>query len=117
MIDMMKHWLTDYNVDGFRCDVAPTVPLNFWEQARAELAKVNSQVIILADAGAKPELLTNAFDIDSSWSMNYAVDSVMNGVQPASYIAQSWTHTEEQFPDKCLHLRFTDSHEQPRAVA
>jgi glycosidase len=117
MIDMMKYWLTDYNVDGFRCDVAPNVPLDFWEQARAELEKVNSQVIILADAGAKPELLTNAFDIDSSWSMNYAVDMVMNGLQPASYIPDSWNHTDEQFPDKCLHLRFTDSHEQPRAVA
>jgi glycosidase len=117
MIDMMKYWLTDYNVDGFRCDVAPTVPLDFWEQARAELEKVNPQVIILADAGAKPELLTNAFDIDSSWSMNYAVDNVINGLQPASYIEESWTRTDETFPDKSLHLRFTDNHEEPRAVA
>ena len=27
MIDMMKHWLQDYGVDGFRCDIPPpTVP-------------------------------------------------------------------------------------------
>lgn len=117
MIDMMKYWLTDYNVDGFRCNVAPNVPLDFWEQARAELVKANSQVIIMADAGAKPELLTNAFDVDSSWSMNYAVDNVINGLQPASYIEESWTRTDETFPDKCLHLRFTDNHEEPRAVA
>lgn len=117
MIDMMKYWLTDYNVDGFRCDVAPNVPLDFWEQARAALEKVNPQVIILADAGAKPELLTNAFDIDSSWSMNYAVDTVMNGLQPADYIGESWKHTDEQFPERALHLRFSDIHEETRAIA
>ncbi len=117
MIDMMKFWLTDYNVDGFRCDVAPNVPLDFWEEARAALEKVNPQVIILADAGAKSELLTNAFDVDSSWSMNYAVDSVMIGLQPAIYISQIWKHSDEQFPDRALHLRFTDNHEETRAVA
>ena len=117
MIDMMKYWLNDFNVDGFRCDVAPNVPLDFWEEARTALEKINAHVIILADAGAKPELLTNAFDMDSSWSMNHAVDLVLKGVQPANYIADSWQHTEEQFPDQALHLRFTDSHEQPRAVA
>jgi cyclomaltodextrinase len=117
MIDMLKYWLTDYNVDGFRVDVAPNVPLDFWEEARAALQKVNPQVIILADAGAKPELLTNAFDVDSSWGMNYVVDAVMNGRQPASYIGELWKRAGEQFPDGALHLRFTDNHEQTRAVA
>jgi glycosidase len=114
---MMKYWLTDYNVDGFRCDVAPNVPLDFWEEARAALEKVNPQVIILADAGAKPELLTNAFDVDSSWNMNYIVDAVMQGRQPAGYIAELWKDTDQRFPDGSLHLRFTDNHEQIRAVA
>jgi glycosidase len=117
MIDMMTYWLTNFHVDGFRCDVAPNVPLDFWDDARAALDKVNSQVIVLADAGAKPELLTNAFDVDSSWSLNYAVDNVMNGLQPASYIQDSWQHTKDQFPDQAIHLRFTDNHEEPRAVA
>jgi glycosidase len=117
MIDMLKYWLTDYNVDGFRVDVAPNVPLDFWEEARAALEKVNPQVIILADAGAKPELVTNAFDVDSSWGMKYVVDEVMNGRQPASYIGELWKRTDEEFPDGALHLRFTDNHEQVRAVA
>ena len=57
MIEMMKYWLTEFGVDGFRCDVAPTVPIDFWEAARAELEKINPQVIIMADAGAKPAML------------------------------------------------------------
>ena len=117
MIEMMKYWMTNFGVDGFRCDVAPNVPMDFWEETRVELEKINSQVVILADAGAKPDLLNKAFDIDSSWALISTLDTVMNGVEPASYLEQSWEHTAQQFPAGSLHLRFTDTHEEPRAVA
>jgi len=117
MIDMMKYWLKDFGVDGFRCDVAPTVPLDFWEAARAELEKINPQVIILADAGNKPALLSKAFDVDSSWGLIGTLNSVMDSVVPASYIKEEWVYMDQQFPKGALHLRFTDSHEEIRAVA
>ena len=37
-------------VDGFRCDVASLVPLDFWKKARAEVAKVNPGCIWLAES-------------------------------------------------------------------
>ena len=117
MIDMMKYWLKDFGVDGFRCDVTPTVPLEFWEAARTELEKINPQVIILADAGAKPALLSKAFDVDSSWGLIGTVNNVMSSVVPASYIKEEWVSMDQQFPKGALHLRFTDSHEEIRAVA
>ena len=117
MIDMMKHWLQDYGVDGFRCDVSPTVPVDFWETARTELEKINPQVVILADAGAKPALLEKAFDVDSSWALIGTLDTVMSGVVPAYFVKDSWQHTYEQFPKGALHLRFADDHEDTRAVA
>jgi cyclomaltodextrinase / maltogenic alpha-amylase / neopullulanase len=117
MIEMMKYWLRDFGVDGFRCDVAPTVPVDFWEAARDELEKIKPQVIILADAGAKPELLSKAFDVDSSWSFFYTLDLVMSSTVPFSYLKESWEHTYQQFPKGALHLRYSDSHEQIRAVA
>jgi glycosidase len=116
MIDMMKFWLSDFGVDGFRCDVTPTVPVDFWETAHAELEKINPQVIILADAGAKPALLHKAFDVDSSWALVSTLDEVMSSLEPADYIKESWEHTDEQFPKGALHLRFTDNHEETRAV-
>ena len=116
MIDMMKYWMTDFGVDGFRCDVAPNVPVDFWETAHAELEKVNPQVIILADAGAKPALLSKAFDLDSSWALVNTLDAVMSSIEPANYMKESWTHTFQQFPKGALHLRFTDNHEVTRAV-
>ena len=117
MIGMMEYWLKDFGVDGFRCDVAPTVPVSFWETARADLAKINPQVIILADAGARPELLQKAFDVDSSWALISTLDLVMKSVVPAYYVRESWEHTYQQFPKGALHLRFSDNHEETRAVA
>ncbi len=117
MIDMMKYWLKDFGVDGYRCDVTPTVPLEIWEAARTELEKINPQVIILADAGAKPALLSKAFDVDSSWGLIGTVNNVMSSVVPASYIKEEWVSMDQQFPKGALHLRFTDSHEEIRAVA
>ena len=116
MIAMMKYWLRDFGVDGFRCDVDPNVPLDFWEASRAELEKINPQVIILADAGAKPELLTNAFDVDSSWNFFSILDKAMSSQLPADFIRESWKYTQQQFPKGALHLRFTDNHEKSRAV-
>lgn len=117
MIDMMKYWLRDFGVDGFRCEVAPTVPVEFWEAARVELEQINPQVVIFADAGAKPALLAKAFDVDSSWNLFHTVDKVMSSVSPAYLIKQSLANTEQQFPRNALHLRISDNHEQPRAVA
>src|SRR5208337_5597721 len=34
MTAMMEHWLKEYDLDGFRCDAAGMVPLDYWEQMR-----------------------------------------------------------------------------------
>jgi len=116
MIEMMKYWLRDFGVDGFRCDVAWTVPVDFWEAARGELEKINPDVIIIADAGAKPKLLSKAFDMDYSWGMYSTLNTVVSGVEPAYYLKESWQHTYQQFPKGALHLRFTDNQSEVRAV-
>ncbi|MBK6799818.1 MAG: hypothetical protein IPG76_24370 [Acidobacteria bacterium] len=40
MIEMLKFWLREFDLDGYRCDVAGLVPTDFWEEARPELEKV-----------------------------------------------------------------------------
>lgn len=33
MINAMTFWVKEFNIDGFRCDVAYMVPPDFWTQA------------------------------------------------------------------------------------
>ena len=117
MINMMKYWLQEFGVDGFRCDTSFTVPTDFWEAARKELETVNPQVVIITDSGAKPALLSNAFDMDYSGNLYLTLNQVMAGDKPATYLQLSWEHTKQQFPPDALHLRFTDHHNMPRATA
>jgi cyclomaltodextrinase len=116
MITMLKYWLVEFDLDGFRCDVAHMVPTDFWEQARAELEKVKPEVLLLAEA-SKPDLLVSAFDLDYSWPLHGALNGVLLDNKPASALRSSWESTRQQFPGGALHLRFSDNHDEPRAIA
>ncbi len=38
MIDAMRYWVFQANIDGFRCDAADFIPADFWEQAMQAFA-------------------------------------------------------------------------------
>ncbi len=116
MIDMLKFWVRDVGVDGFRCDVAYMVPTDFWETAREELQEINPEVIMLAEA-SQPELLLKAFDMDYSWPLHGALNQVLGQGAPASDLRKSWEESRSRFPRGSLHLRISDNHDEARAVA
>jgi glycosidase len=116
MINMLKFWVRDAGVDGFRCDVAYMVPTDFWEAAREELQAINPEVIMLAEA-SQPELLLKAFDMDYSWPLHAALNEVLVHGAPASALRKSWEESRRRFPRGSLHLRISDNHDEARAVA
>jgi glycosidase len=116
MIDMLKFWLKDFDLDGFRCDVAGEVPTDFWEQARAELDKVKPDIVMLAEAD-KPELLARAFDLDYSWPLHSTLTDVLQGRKEASALRAAWESDEAKYPRGALRMRFSDNHDERRAIA
>lgn len=116
MIAMLNYWIKTCDVDGFRCDVASMVPTDFWEQARADLEKTKPDIMLLAEA-SKPDLLVNAFDIDYAWPMLGTLNNIMLRGAPASDIERTWEENRREFPQGSLHMRISDDHDEPRAVA
>lgn len=116
MIAMMKYWVQTCDIDGFRCDVAYMVPTDFWEQARVALEQVKPDIMMLAEA-SKPELLTNAFDIDYNWPLLGTMNKVIMDGAPASDIEDTWEDSHGQFPRDALHMEISDDHDEARAVA
>jgi len=118
MIGMLKHWIepNGFDFDGIRADVAFMVPTSFWEEARVELAKLKPDVLMLAEA-SKPELMVKAFDLDYGWPLFGALNGVLLNGAPASELKRSWEESLGQFPRGTLHLRISDDHDEPRAVA
>ncbi|WP_394759083.1 alpha-amylase family glycosyl hydrolase [Flavobacterium sp.] len=74
MLEEMKYWLKEFNIDGFRCELAAEVPVDFWEKTKIELNKIKP-VFMLMEA-EKTSLMTNAFDMQYAWKMHY----IMNGI-------------------------------------
>jgi cyclomaltodextrinase / maltogenic alpha-amylase / neopullulanase len=116
MITMMQYWIQTCDIDGFRCDVAWGVPVDFWEQARTEIVKTKPDIMMLAEA-SKPDLLTNAFDIDYSWPLLHALDDVLERGAPATKLQATWEENMRLFPTNSLHLAISDDHDEARAVA
>lgn len=116
MIEMLKFWVRDFDLDGFRCDVAGFVPTDFWETARAEVDKVKADTLWLAE-WESPDLHPKAFNLDYSWAMHATLDKVMHGQQPASEIRKVWEDQALKFPKGTLKMRFSDNHDERRAIA
>ena len=77
MLEDMKYWLKETDVDGFRCDVAAMVPKDFWEHTVAELKKIKP-IFMLAE-GWEPELFENAFDMGYSWDTHHRMNHIAAG--------------------------------------
>ena len=116
MTDMLKYWVREFDLDGFRCDVAEEVPTDFWENARAELDKIKPDLVMLAE-GHKAELLLKAFDFDYSWPLHSALTNVLQGRASAAELHSAWDKEFREWPRGSLHLRFSDNHDERRAIA
>jgi cyclomaltodextrinase / maltogenic alpha-amylase / neopullulanase len=116
MIDMLTYWMREFDLDGFRFDVAHKPPTDFWEQARAALEKVKPDVFWLAE-GDRPPDEVKAMDADYSWDLHNAITAVFQGKKPATAIRLAWQKQHDGFPRNALHMRFSDNHDERRAIA
>ena len=71
MIEAMKYWVKEFDIDGFRCDFATGVPLDFWERAKSEVNAVK-KITWLAE-GDDPAYMS-VFDFDYAWAFNTALN-------------------------------------------
>ncbi len=68
MINAMAFWIKECDIDGFRCDLAFWVELNFWEKARPALDAIKPLFWLGEfDALDHPEYLA-VFDASYTWS-------------------------------------------------
>ena len=116
MIEMLKYWVREFDLDGFRCDVAWLVPLDFWEAARAELEAIKPDIVMLSESD-EPAHLLKAFDLNYAWPFFHAINDVVWGKRPASHLREVWEQERARNPRGALRLRFSDNHDERRAIA
>lgn len=115
LIDSLVHWVRDFGIDGFRCDVGGGIPETFWADARKALDRVNPEVILLSESD-RPDDQLQAFDINYNFDYYLALRSVLRDGAPASTIRARWEEMRSTMPRGARLMHFSDNHDWPRAV-
>jgi len=115
LIESLVHWVRDFDVDGFRCDVGAGVPINFWNDARKALDRVKAGVILLSESD-RPDDQLQAFDINYNFQYYLALRSVLRDGAPASRLREEWEQMRATMPKGARLLHYSDNHDWPRAV-
>ena len=110
-IDAMKYWVENYAVDGFRCDMAMLVPLEFWQEARKELQGVKSDIFMLAEAEGV-EFYDGAFDACYGWEIHHTMVDVAQGKSRVWELRNKIYALLNNFPTGSMHLAFTSNHDE-----
>jgi glycosidase len=106
----MAYWVKEFQVDGFRCDVADAVPLDFWEEARARLDRIRPGLVILSE-GQRPADQVKAFDINYGFFWYNAASAVLTQSQPASLLREVWEKQRSERPQGARFIRYSDNHD------
>jgi len=110
MTDAMKFWIEKADVDGFRCDVAGMVPVDFWDSTRMVLQSVKP-IFMLAEA-EEPELQKKAFDMTYGWEFHHIMNEIAQKKQKLSEIPLYLKRTNQRFPKDAYRMYFTSNHDE-----
>lgn len=129
-IETLKLWASR-GVDGFRCDVAPLIPLEFWQEARAEVEKIKPGTIWLSES-IEPDFIKymrsqgltalsdgeifQAFDMAYDYDVRGLWVDYLEGKLPLSAYIDRLNSQEVIFPANYIKLRNLENHDNRRAA-
>jgi len=109
MIKSMKFWVKECDIDGYRCDVAGMVPIEFWIEARTELEKIKN-VFMLAEWDT-PEVHL-AFDMTYDWNLHHIMNGIAKKEKTVVDLIQHLEKNEKDFSENAFRMQFTSNHDE-----
>ena len=112
MIGAMEYWVKECDIDGYRCDLAFWVELDFWLEARAELEKTKTLFWLAeCDALEHPEYY-QAFDACYTWTWMHKTEEFYKQHQD-KYLLDSLVYQYGTVGgDDAIPLWFTSNHDE-----
>ena len=111
LFENMEMFVREYGIQGFRCDVGDSVPLDFWQEAFERVRAINPDLILLNE-GVKASYLQDTFD----WGYSFAYQSMMVKIfakdEPATEFYDLYQTECEKYGENIYHLtRALDNHD------
>ncbi len=111
MIDAMKYWVKKCDIDGFRCDLASWVELDFWKEARPEVDDIKP----LFWLGEFDELETpeygEAFDASYTWTWMHRTEDFYKKNEPLDTLYKILKKYDD-LGDSTMRAWFTSNHDE-----
>ena len=109
MTEAMKYWVREVGIDGYRCDVAGFVPVDFWNNVRRELDAIRP-VFLLAEWESR-DLHARAFDATYAWGWYEAVHDIVQGRAGPSKLFVYYSWRESAWPREAYRMTYVTNHD------
>ncbi len=110
MIDAMKYWVTHFDIDGFRADLAHLTPLEFWKKARTEIEPIKANLFWLAES--EEINYHEVFDASFTWEWMHRTESYYKGNVNSNSLYDVLARYETDFPATAYRMYFTSNHDE-----
>ena len=111
MAAAMRFWL-DRGIDGFRCDMAMLVPIEFWNETSLRLRRVKPDLFMLAEAEERNLFEEGAFDACYAWRMHHLMNDVARQRTRVTALRDYIYADRDDYPDSAMRLAFTSNHDE-----
>jgi glycosidase len=110
MTGSLAYWVREFDIDGYRADVAGYVPLDFWQTARVELDAIKP-IFMLAEWESR-DLHARAFDASYGWAWKEELQKVAEGKGNANSMRGYYAGQKVSWPHAAYRMNYTDNHDQ-----
>lgn len=114
MIDAMKYWIEEFDIDGYRCDAAHSCPVDFWKESINELRKIKN-VFMLAESdpfNVGGFELINSFEMSYNWQGHHILNEISKGHKSAKDLKDNINRDLSIYEDNHILLNFTSNHDE-----
>lgn len=109
MEDAMVYWVKEADIDGYRCDVAGMVPLDFWVGLHAKLDEVKPVFMLAEDGEAK---IHQAFDMSYAWDFLHVMNDVAKRKEKITVVKDYIAKRDSLYQPHDLLMYFTTNHDE-----
>ena len=110
MEEALQYWIKEVNIDGYRCDVAGMVPVEFWKPTIAKLRELKP-IFMLAEAW-EPELLKNGFDMAYGWDTHHVLNHIAKGEKAVKAWDERMIQIDTLYQKDDILMNFVTNHDE-----
>ncbi len=107
--EAMEYWVREFDVDGYRADVAGYVPVDFWETMRTRLDAIRP-VFMLGEV-QETAFHRASFDATYAWDWHHTSKDVARGKSDPTAFYGYYAENESLWPREAMRMTYIENHD------